>query len=71
MPPEYCIVIAVQKGTTAAVFCCVCEIVAFHQGIFAVQKSCIEVSAVAVFVEWWIVTVQELCYSLYNRWGLL
>ena len=25
--------IAVQKGTTAAVCCCVCEIVAFHRGI--------------------------------------
>ena len=39
--------------------------------MFAVQKSCIHTSAVAVFVEWWIVTVQDLCYSLYNRWSLL
>ena len=38
--------------------------------VIAVQKSCIHASAVAVFVEWWIVTVQELCYGLYIVGGV-
>ena len=30
----------------------------------AVQKSCIHASAVAVFVEWWIVVFVDICSSI-------